>query len=189
MRARTSYQVELHASELGRFARQALSRPARVIARFDRSCYVASSAGIACLGGAGFCSGPLNVIVPSLVRMPALGTEILVHTSGARVWRPPRPVRAAAARPRRLPMERARGIFSVAHPAAGALREWLAGAARGAAPRKLGTIIGMGPGLTPAGDDFVGGALIALRVTPTESAARTLPARRRAKAVARCMRC
>lgn len=174
MRARTSSLVELGASELGRFARRALSRPARVIARFESSCYVASSAGIACLGGAGLSSGPLNAIVPSLARMPALGADVRVSTRGARLWRRPQPVPAAAARPRRLPMARARGMFSVAHPAADALRRWLAAGARGTAPRALGNIIGMGPGLTPAGDDFVGGALIALRATHRHACAARL---------------
>jgi hypothetical protein len=40
---------------------------------------------------------------------------------------------------------------------------WIAAGAQLPAPRAANALIGMGPGLTPAGDDFAGGALIALR--------------------------
>jgi hypothetical protein len=160
-----SYPVELHASELGRFARRALRAPAKVIARFERSVYVESSAGIACVGGPGLGSGPLNAIVPALAHMPALGSGITVSLRGARIWRPQASPHPDPGRIGYLPMTRARGIFSMAHPGAVALGEWLADGARGKAPHAAASLIGMGPGLTPAGDDLVGGALVALRIS------------------------
>ncbi len=49
---------------------------------------------------------------------------------------------------------------------AAALREWLADTGdRDAAPKsEVRDLIGLGPGLTPSGDDLIGGAMIALRV-------------------------
>lgn len=159
-----SSPIELSAGEAGRFARRALARPARVIARFERSAYVESSAGIACIGGPGLGSGPLNVIIPALARMPAPGTELAISLRGARIWRPQATPRPFAARIGRLPMARSRGIFSAAHPGAAAFGEWLADGARREAPHGAASLIGLGPGLTPAGDDLVGGALVALRI-------------------------
>jgi hypothetical protein len=52
-------------------------------------------------------------------------------------------------------------LARVACDAADALQEWLARPA-GAPPHALSALIGLGPGLTPSGDDFLGGALVAL---------------------------
>ena len=166
-----SYPVELRASEAGRFARRALARPTRVIARFERSAYVESSAGIACIGGPGLGSGPLNAIIPVLADLPAPGTELSVSLRGAHTWRPRSVPRPESARIGRLPMARARGMFSAAHPGATAFGEWIAAGARGKAPRAAASLIGLGPGLTPAGDDLVGGALVALRITSRHACA------------------
>ncbi|MDP7668483.1 MAG: DUF2877 domain-containing protein [Rhodospirillales bacterium] len=59
-----------------------------------------------------------------------------------------------------------------------AMTEWLAKAAADAAPDRpphaASPLIGCGPGLTPSGDDFVGGAMIGLRATARSSAADSL---------------
>ena len=54
----------------------------------------------------------------------------------------------------------------IATPAAMAFAGWLSDTMRHAAtelPNAAACLIGLGPGLTPSGDDFVGGAMIALR--------------------------
>ncbi len=62
----------------------------------------------------------------------------------------------------------------------GFLMEWMRSALAGvgqelAAPRgEAESLIGLGPGLTPSGDDFIGGAMIALRVLGREAVAKQL---------------
>lgn len=122
---------------------------ATVFASFDRSCYVERPEGIACIGGAEIGLGPLNVVVEKFEFLP-VGTSVRVHLSGARPWKPSRP-----SEPNVIP---ASGPPKDIRPQAEAFLEWLAGS-----DRPDDGLIGLGPGLTPAGDDFVGGAMIALR--------------------------
>jgi hypothetical protein len=54
--------------------------------------------------------------------------------------------------------------FDVAEPSIGALRSWLIDAFRNqdaTCPLEVARLIGLGPGLTPSGDDLLGGAMIA----------------------------
>jgi len=51
-------------------------------------------------------------------------------------------------------------VSDYAEPTIGAFRSWLAGNTKETA--WLESLIGLGPGLTPSGDDFIGGAMIAL---------------------------
>lgn len=89
---------------------------------------------------------------------------------GAERWRPAAPPRPDPARLRRalasLAAVQGRGLFASRRtdPGAKALHDWLALGATGRAPRSVAALIGQGAGLTPAGDDLVGGALVALRV-------------------------
>lgn len=55
-------------------------------------------------------------------------------------------------------------LLRAARPAVDALRDWLAATFAGAAvpPPPVAALIGLGPGLTPSGDDWLGGAMIAL---------------------------
>jgi len=56
------------------------------------------------------------------------------------------------------------GIVERARPCVRALRDWLVGAFRDketAHPEDVVGLIGLGPGLTPSGDDLIGGAMIA----------------------------
>jgi len=60
--------------------------------------------------------------------------------------------------------ERDDALLRAARPSVDALRDWLAAALAGAAvPPPVAALIGLGPGLTPSGDDWLGGAMIALR--------------------------
>ena len=61
-------------------------------------------------------------------------------------------------------------VLALAWPAVSCLRGWLEDAP-GDVPAAAETLIGLGPGLTPSGDDFVGGAMIALRALGRPDAA------------------
>ena len=96
---------------------------------------------------------------------------------GRRHWQPPSPVpdqpqleklRAAAAQ--RIPAEgfgclligKHNALSGHAQPALDALERWLVG---NAIVEEAQQLIGLGPGLTPSGDDYLGGMLVALRRT------------------------
>lgn len=71
----------------------------------------------------------------------------------------------------------ASAIAAAVRRAAARLRHWLL--ARDGAksvPASLATLIGLGPGLTPSGDDFVGGALVALHTLGEHERAAALAA-------------
>ena len=123
--------------------------PANVFATFERSCYVETKAGIACLGTE-IGLGPLNVIVEEGFAVPSTGTAVSLDLDSARVWNPPAPGIVHAFPKTKIPE-------SIEKPAR-AFLAWIAGTGK---PDY--SLIGLGPGLTPAGDDFVGGAMIALR--------------------------
>lgn len=138
------------ARDAGRAARKALAAgPATVFASFERSCYVETPAGIACLGGPDLGRGPLNVLIDDFRAAP-VGAAFEIDLRGARTWTP-----AAPGPPGSFPVPEI--PESIRKPGQ-AFVDWLAG--KGTPDDCL---IGLGPGLTPAGDDFVGGALIALR--------------------------
>jgi hypothetical protein len=141
-----SFRVEA----AGRTALAALrGGPARVFAAFERSCYVETPAGIACLGGPWLGLGPLNAIAENF-EVVREGVSVSVDVNEADLWNPPAPAAAGKLPAIEIPA-------AIRKPAQSFLR-WLQN--RGSSPDEL---IGLGPGLTPAGDDFVGGAMIALR--------------------------
>jgi len=123
--------------------------PARVFAAFDRSFYLETPAGIACVGGRGLGRGPLNAIVEEFESIP-VGHSVVVELGQARHWKPSAPPGRQEVPEIEIP-ESIRGQ-------AEAFLGWLGGA-----DSPDDALIGLGPGLTPAGDDFVGGAMIALR--------------------------
>jgi hypothetical protein len=142
--------MSFRAEIAGRAALAALrAGPAKVFASFERSCYVETSAGIACLGGPGLGMGPLNAIVQGFA-VPSVGDSLSVDSSSTRMWRP-----SALSSSKEFPgIEIPKAI----EREAGAFLSWL-----GNESSPDDALIGLGPGLTPAGDDFVGGAMIALR--------------------------
>jgi hypothetical protein len=148
----------------------------RVCAVFRRSFYLRSDAGrFACVGDGSLGRGPLNALVADF-RAPRLGESVEISLEKASVWEPP-PFRGAA-RPQlealracldgHVPEEGlgctilgVHNALSVhAQPALEALERWLAGNAL--AP-EAAQLIGLGPGVTPSGDDYLGGVLVALR--------------------------
>ena len=145
-----SSRAEFRARHIGGAAFAALAAgPAKVFASFARSFYVETRAGIACVGGRGLGLGPLNAIVEDFEPC-AVGNSVFIETGDAKTWKPSVPCGA----------EKIPGIAipeSIAGPAERFL-DWIAGSGK-----PDDSLIGLGPGLTPAGDDFVGGAMIALR--------------------------
>ena len=68
-------------------------------------------------------------------------------------------------------------VLAMALPAVSCLRGWLKEVpSRRDVPAAAEALIGLGPGLTPSGDDFVGGAMIALRALGRPDAAGRLGA-------------
>ena len=157
-----SLRAEFRARQIGSAALAALRalERARVFAAFKRSFYVETPSGIACVGGHAIGRGPLNVIVRDSGPIPPVGSAVEIDVGMAEIWR------ASAVLLRKKPFK---WIVPTCisepwrdHREARAFLDWLVRGAQAPAPRAANALIGLGPGLTPAGDDFVGGALIAL---------------------------
>jgi hypothetical protein len=160
------------ASVAGRFARAALELGAgEVCAQFRRSFYLRfPGERYACVGDVSLGRGPLNVLVEHF-RPASLGEMISVSLDTATAWTP---ASARAVMPNlgnaRAPAEGLGGLvlgeqnpLSIhAQPALEALAEWLAG---NTLRNEAEQLIGLGPGLTPSGDDYLGGMLVALRLS------------------------
>jgi len=146
-------------------------RVGRVIAAFKRSFYVADADGhIACAGGPDLGAGPLNILYAACPSIPEVGAAWHFELGSVAIWQPdPWPtLKAPAARRVAAAIPRDKGLLA---PAAGdpfkeaaqaplaALAQWQGGPV----PQILENLIGLGPGLTPAGDDALGGAALALR--------------------------
>ena len=166
----------LVAEVAGRAARDALAGgEGEVVAVFRRSFYVHVDGKYACIGDASLGRGPLNVLVRGFEE-PVLRQKIAVNLENAQLWQPV-PFRGGA-RPHLDALRKALdghvpeeglgctilGIDNAlsvhAQPALEAIDRWLAGHALANEAAKL---IGLGPGLTPSGDDYLGGVLVGLR--------------------------
>ena len=168
-----SFRIE----SAGRFAREALqAADGEVCAVFRRSFYLrCMGERYACIGDASIGNGPLNALTGELT-LPRLGDRVAVSLAEARPWQPPPPRPggpnheglSAEARAR-IPAEGLgcliigthNALSGHAQPGLDALERWLVGNAIGEEAEQL---IGLGPGLTPAGDDYLGGMLVALRM-------------------------
>jgi hypothetical protein len=164
------------ASVAGRFARAALaSGEGEVCAVFRRSFYLRFGNKYACVGDASLGRGPLNALVLDF-KEPNPRESVVVSLENAQSWQaaPPRGearLNLAALRAcldGHVPQEGlgctilgVHNALSVhAQPALEALERWLAGNTLSAEAAQL---VGLGPGLTPSGDDYFGGVLVALR--------------------------
>ena len=178
--------THLTARVAGRFARDALQAgEGEVCARFQRSVYLRLPGGkYACIGDPSLGCGPLNALVEGFTA-PAMGALLSVEV--ASLWAPPAPpphaspdvaaLRSAARG--RVPSE-GLGVLLVgdqnalsahAQPALDALERWLVGNALG---EEAAMLVGLGPGLTPSGDDFFGGVMLALHHAQRAAQARGL---------------
>ncbi len=179
----------IHIASAGRDAQTVLSGGGHlaVIAAFARSFYVRDDAGgLACIGGPGLGDGPLNALGRRPPTIPPVGATLEAgrfDLTQMAPWSPPtaRPWRREALKARLAAIadSRPRGLAGAIPALLGlpfespdpfvaasvgpllALRDW----AGGPPPPELALLIGLGPGLTPAGDDALGGAAIALRAT------------------------
>src|ERR1700716_764477 len=178
------------ASVAGRFARQALAAgEGEVCAGFRRSFYLrVPGERYACIGDASLGRGPLNVLIEEF-SPPQHGERMSVALEGAQSWSP-RPLSWPAANAQalrhaaagRVPdaglgclVVGANNALSVhAQPAIEALGAWLAG---NTLLKEAEALIGLGPGLTPSGDDYLAGMLVALRAfgRPTPAHPRRAP--------------
>ena len=174
--------------EVGLLARDALaSGDGEVCAVFRRSLYLRMPASrYVCIGDRSLGRGPLNALVSDWRLLAALvpGERFAISTQDAKLWRPARPVRAvwgprlalrvdalASAAAARVADEGLGGaiarrdtpLLRRARPAMAALDGWLAASRREAVPSRTTALIGLGPGLTPSGDDYLAGMLVALR--------------------------
>jgi Protein of unknown function (DUF2877) len=176
------------ASVVGRFAQEAAARgEGEVRAVFRRSFYLRfAGERTACVGDPSLGRGPLNALVDDW-RLPAIGERVALSVDGAQVWTPPplppQPVPDVSALKHaargRVPREGFGGLVVDAHnslsghaqPALEAIERWLVG---NALDDDAEMLIGLGPGLTPSGDDYLGGVLIALHQLGRETQARGL---------------
>ena len=163
------------ASVAGRFAREALAAgEGEVCAVFRRSFYLRFGKKYACIGDASLGRGPLNALVADF-SVPPLGAPVTVSIGNAQRWEPAtrgngrlntQALRACL--DGHVPEEGLGCVILGVHnplamhaqPALEALDRWLAGNALGSEAAQL---IGLGPGLTPSGDDYLGGILVGLR--------------------------
>jgi len=156
----------------GYLAQRLLSRSStgKVIAVFDSSAYLEFGDGIVCLAATGLPEGPLMVPYrrPSALRV---GEEIRLTTDLKAAWRPPGLLGWSL-------QSLERGLSSVVVKCE--IQEFFECAARGvevnfsgwlercmlgefiAPPASVARLVGLGPGLTPSGDDYLGGAMITL---------------------------
>ena len=162
------------AETAGRFAREAAARGAGdVRAVFRRSFYARfPGEGYACIGDPSLGRGPLNLLMEDF-RLPAIGEKVLVSVEGCRAWAPPalqgRPDIEAIRQGARVPEEglgclitgRHNALSEHARPAIDAIDRWLTGHTLA---KEAELLVGLGPGLTPSGDDYLGGVMVALRL-------------------------
>ena len=141
-----------------------------VFAVFERSFYARDAAGrLVCAGGPDIGNGPLNIVFAAPPPSPELGASVAFDLAGVSIWRPdPWPAydqakcRAAVAQ-----IPRAKGLLAAPGDdpfkrAALAPLAALAAWHDGPVPEILKSLLGLGAGLTPAGDDALGGAALAL---------------------------
>lgn len=163
------------ASVAGRFAREALAAgEGEVCAVFRRSFYLRFGNKYACVGDASLGRGPLNALVADFSE-PCLGASVTVSIDKAERWEPATRGNARlntqalrACLDGHVPEEGLGCVILGVHnalamhaqPALEALDRWLAGNTLGSEAAQL---IGLGPGLTPSGDDYLGGILVGLR--------------------------
>lgn len=180
--------MSFQASVLGRYAREAAGAgEGEVCAVFRRSCYLRfPGERYACIGDTTLGCGPLNALVADF-RLPSRGERIALQVAGAEVWTPAPLSHAAepdlralqAAAGSRVPREglgclvvnQHNSLSGHAQPALDAIERWLVG---NALDDDAQVLIGLGPGLTPSGDDYLGGVLIALHQLGREAQARGL---------------
>ena len=147
-----------------------------VRAVFERSCYLQGQGGrLVCVGATDIGHGPINALVRQFVA-PRMDQCLDVSVAKAQRWQPPRQqalwsseaiAGLTCAAQGLVPLDGLGGLIVgatsplilQARVALDRLTQWLVGAS--ARPDAQG-LIGLGPGLTPSGDDYLGGLMIGL---------------------------
>lgn len=178
----SSRALKLVASVAGRFVPEGKGEVRTI---FHRSYYVAFSDGrYACIADPSVGRGPLNALVDDF-RLPVVSAPVALTVASR--WTPPPPPPNAvidigaleyAAR-NRVPSEGFGCLIVGAHnslsghaqPALDAIERWLIG---NALDDDVQMLVGLGPGLTPSGDDYLGGILIALQALERRPQAQAL---------------
>ena len=171
---------------MGPVAARVLKQVARgkVIAVFDNCFYLDLNNTYICLGNSNFSDGPLNVIssapgktnwITSGIRVGdranvanhilSVGLNMLFRFTNTEVWKP-RPVLITPTLTSKIEQFYASnpsqsGLPKQAYPLIDALSDWLK-TSTPLHPPSIEGLLGMGPGLTPSGDDFIGAMLITL---------------------------
>jgi len=168
-------QRSLHtASVAGRFAREAAAAgEGEVCAVFRRSFYARfPGERYACIGERSLGLGPLNLFIKDFV-LPVMNEKIFISTDQSEAWSPPayrglpdvEAIRGMALVPEEglgcLITGRHNALCEHALPALEAIDRWLAGHTLA---KETEMLVGLGPGLTPSGDDYLGGVMVALRL-------------------------
>lgn len=187
----------IRAVEVGRVARAALERSAGLAEPLAAHgpLFLRAAGEIVWLGRPGAVLHPRAIVAAG--DLPAAPGRVVVDVAGARTWDPPPPVApdpsgyiaACGDLVVALGAEPARGLAALlwppGEPAQGLETSWRAGARRAvvalgaacdaddptAAIAPATRLLGLGPGLTPAGDDLVGGVLFARAVLGRSGAA------------------
>jgi len=180
--------VPFTAETVGRFARDAIAAGEGEVCALLRHGFYLRFPGerYACAGERALGCGPLTALLEPFP-VPRLGARLAIDASAAALWMPPSLARAGPpalealqrAALGRIPKEGLgclivgglNGVAMHAQPALEALERWLVG---NALEREAEALIGLGPGFTPSGDDFLGGMLIALRACARSSQAQSL---------------
>jgi hypothetical protein len=181
-------RLRLTAEIAGRFAQEALALgEGEVCALFRRSFYLRlPGERYACIGDASLGRGPLNALVSDFHQV-AIGEKVCISMANSTLWQPPPALNALAtdleglrrAAAGRVPLEGLGGLIVGTHnalsvhaqPALEAIDRWLVG---NALDNEIEQLVGLGPGLTPSGDDYLGGVLIALHHLGRRPQAETL---------------
>lgn len=181
----------MKAHSAGPYAHRALRDGASgsVASLFERSLYVKLGEQLICIGPRGLGDGPLNLLCDPFTHRLAIGDRVsfvsprlrlgslIIDCANVSEWRP-LPIASASREgltllspyiakfpaeglSRLLTNDETTPVLRAARPAANALTAFVSNATTDA-PHELVSLIGLGPGLTPSGDDFLGGAMIAL---------------------------
>ena len=221
-----SQPPDLRADVCGLLAHKMLQegRNGRVAAVFEKTFYIRSGDGAACIGSTALISSPITVATDTCpttdwragamqVDIPwrisnstiVFGHRLRISLKGAHIWRPGQPVRRRCdqaliqamalfchAVKSRAPNKglgmlvvqpsppNDQRLLKVAREPVEQLRRWLAttgcgdSAASSTMLQSARPLLGLGPGLTPSGDDFLAGIMIALHAFGREDSAHEL---------------
>ncbi|MEL0325067.1 MAG: DUF2877 domain-containing protein [Rhodospirillales bacterium] len=173
-------KTKLEASITGAVAARTLSRSshARITHVFHKSFYAEVGDQLICVLAEDFLNGPINICVNEIPRILDVGTCIEISSTKAKIWEPikfgpinadrlfenlPETYRKDLIKPKSLlPKSLSSPLFkTIAQPALIDLCLFLRDKKTAPVPA-IKSLLGLGPGLTPSGDDFLIGMMLVL---------------------------